>query len=45
MKHKQQQKKKRERTPYHQTPSGLGKKQKRQLGGSLNRYGFTYARR
>ena len=45
MKRKQQQKKKRERTPYHQTHSGLGQKQKRQLRGSLNRYGFAYARR
>ena len=48
MKRKQQQKQKkkeRKRTAYHWTHSGSSKIQKRQFRGSLNRYGFAYARR
>ena len=38
-------KKKKKRTPYHRKHSGSSQKQNRQLRGSLNRYGFAYARR
>ena len=38
-------KEKRKRTLYHWTHSGSSQKQRRQLCGSLNRYGFAYARR
>ena len=45
MKRKQQQKNKTKRPPYHRKDSGSSQKQKRQLRGSLNRYGFAQARR
>ena len=45
MKRKQQQQKKTKRPPYHRKDSGSSQKQKRQLRGSLNRYGFAQARR
>ena len=38
-------KEKRKRTLYHRTYFGSSQKQRRQLCGSLNRYGFAYARR
>ena len=44
MKRKQQQQQQR-KPPYHQKHSGSSQKQNRQLRGSLNRYGFAYARR
>ena len=34
-------KKKKKRPPYHRKDSGSSQKQKRQLRGSLNRYGFA----
>ena len=37
--------KKTKRTPYHRKHSGSSQKEKRQLRGSLNRYGFAYAHR
>ena len=38
-------KKERKRTPCHRIHSGSSEKQKKELSGSLNRYGFAYARR